>query len=103
MLTLFYYFQGARDLARPPTLSEIVHSTLENAKSKKRQSKDEQEGEKEEAEEGNRGLKRKIDSQESPEDTGKENGESPKELGKLKKAKNVSFICSGSAVISHIG
>lgn len=84
--------QGARDLAKPPTLSEIVHSTMENAKNnQKEKEKDEQgEGEKVKAEEGNnRGFKRKLDSQESPE----ENEESLKELGKLKKAKNVSFMC----------
>uniref|UniRef100_A0A5B7B958 Uncharacterized protein n=1 Tax=Davidia involucrata TaxID=16924 RepID=A0A5B7B958_DAVIN len=81
--------QGARDLARPPTLTEIFHRTLEKAKSK-------------ENEEGERGLKRKFDVQECPEEQGddslKENEKSPKEEeGKLKKAKNLAISMATKA------
>lgn len=55
--------QGARDLAKPPTLTDILHCTMEKA-SRENQSKEgkhEGDEEKEETEEGNKGLKRKLD------------------------------------------
>ncbi|KAK2976285.1 hypothetical protein RJ640_019768 [Escallonia rubra] len=84
--------QGARELCGPPTLSEIVHSTLEKDKSKEKESE-------EESEEGHRGIKRKFDSQEcsdeEKEESEEENGQ--KELGKLKKAKNLAMSMAKQA------
>lgn len=100
--------QGARNLAKPPTLTEILHCTMEKAKSGEDQSKDgKHEGDegKEESEDGNRGLKRKLDSEESSEDpqqdddTKKENGQVPKELGKFKKAKNLAISMASKAAM----
>lgn len=96
-LIMILYWQGARDLAKPPTLTEILQCTLEKAKSKsEEESPMEREDEYEDAEEGKRGLKRKFDPQECSEDqendTKKEHLKSPKELGKLNKAKNVGII-----------
>lgn len=77
--------QGARDLAKPPTLTEIFQSNLNNSDSK------EEESEKQ-------GMKRKFDhSSHSPEDneddSQKANEQSLKD-GKLKKAKNVGSLHS---------
>ncbi|CAN4113654.1 unnamed protein product [Withania somnifera] len=100
--------QGARNLAKPPTLTEILHCTTEKAKNGENQSKEgKHEGEegKEESEEGNRGLKRKLSSEESSEypqqddDTKKENGLVLKELGKFKKAKNLAISMASKAAI----
>ncbi|KAL2485866.1 hypothetical protein Adt_30622 [Abeliophyllum distichum] len=96
--------QGAKDLAKPPTLTEVLEATLEKAKSEEDKSnyenKDEEEKAKE-SEENNRGLKRKLDSPECPqnqtEDSQKENGQSPKELGQLKKAKNLAISMATKA------
>ncbi|KAE9444572.1 hypothetical protein C3L33_23530, partial [Rhododendron williamsianum] len=76
--------QGARDLARPPTMTEIYQSAMERAESKQEEENDE----------GKRGLKRKSEAQTCSEeefDSQKENEKSPKEEGKLKKAKNVGL------------
>uniref|UniRef100_A0A5B7B5A5 Uncharacterized protein n=1 Tax=Davidia involucrata TaxID=16924 RepID=A0A5B7B5A5_DAVIN len=82
--------QGARDLARPPTLTEIFHSTLEKAKS--------QEDESEEEGEGKRGLKRKCSEEEGDDDSQKENERSPRDEGKkLKKAKNLAISMATKA------
>ncbi|KAM3267352.1 putative protein isoform X1 [Capsicum chacoense] len=99
--------QGARDLAKPPTLTEILHCTMEKASSGENQSKeDKHEGDKgkEESEEGgNRGLKRKFDTEESSEDpqqdddTKRENRHVLKELGKFKKAKNLTISMATKA------
>jgi protein required for attachment to host cells len=72
--------QGARDLAKPPTLTEIFQSNLKNSDSK------EEESEKQ-------GVKRKFDhtghsSEDNEDDSQKANEQSLKD-GKLKKAKNV--------------
>lgn len=78
-------------------MTEIVHATLEKAKSEENLSQEkiskEEEGTEEEEEQ--RGLKRKLEkSQESSGEDSyhycKEEAESPKELEKIKKAKNVS-------------
>ncbi|KAI8522894.1 hypothetical protein RHMOL_Rhmol13G0032200 [Rhododendron molle] len=82
--------QGARDLARPPTMTEIYQSAMERAKSKQE----------EENEEGKRGLKRKPEAQTSSDeefDSQKENEKSPKEEGKLKKAKNLAISMAAKA------
>ncbi|MCD7463490.1 hypothetical protein HAX54_050728 [Datura stramonium] len=96
--------QGARDLAKPPTLTDILHCTMEKAKSGENQSKegkDEGNEEKEESEEGNKGLKRKLDecSEDSPQDddTKKENGQVLKQIGKFKKAKNLAISMASKA------
>lgn len=79
--------QGARDLAKPPTLTEIFQSNLKNSDSK------EEESEKQETGVGlKQGMKRKFDhshsSEDNEDDSQKANEQSSKD-GKLKKAKNV--------------
>ncbi|XP_071715361.1 uncharacterized protein [Rutidosis leptorrhynchoides] len=81
--------QGAKDLARPPTLSDVLHSSLHQAKINQNSSKEEQE--KEEYDQGldynKRGMKRKLD----PEEISDENRDDPKEFGKLNRAKNIAI------------
>ncbi|XP_055830565.1 uncharacterized protein LOC129899584 isoform X2 [Solanum dulcamara] len=96
--------QGARDLAKPPTLTDILHCTMEKAKCGENQSKEgKQEGdeEKEESEEGNRGLKRKLDEcsedSQQDDDTKKENGQVLNQIGKFKKAKNLAISMASKA------
>lgn len=65
-------------------MTEIYQSAMERAKSKQEEENDE----------GKRGLKRKSEPQTCSEeefDSQKENEKSPKEEGKLKKAKNVGL------------
>lgn len=80
-------FQGARSLAKPPTLTDIFHCNLEKSIGKEEDTKKE-----DSEEERKRGLKRKLNGNEGSEDQGGdsqgENEQSPEE-GKLKKAKNV--------------
>ncbi|CAI9761426.1 unnamed protein product [Fraxinus pennsylvanica] len=92
--------QGAKDLARPPTLTEMLQATLEKARSEedklKNENKDEEEEEEaKESEENKRGLKRMLDSPECPqnqtEDSHNQNAQSPKELGQLNRAKNLAI------------
>ncbi|PHU00371.1 putative receptor protein kinase TMK1 [Capsicum chinense] len=93
--------QGARNLAKPPTLTEILHYTMEKERSEENQSKENKcegyKGKEGSEEGGNRGLKRKLDSEESSEnpqqddDTKRENQQVLKELGKFKKAKNLAI------------
>lgn len=67
-------------------MTEIYQSAVENAKSKEKE---------EENDEAKRGLKRKLETQtcsEEGDDSQKENERSPKEEGKLKKAKNVWLL-----------
>ncbi|KAL1825938.1 hypothetical protein ACET3Z_012716 [Daucus carota] len=89
--------QGARELSRPPTLSQIVCETVEKAKEEDKQFNEEpQKGDDEETEEGKRGMKRK----ECPNDEGdkvKENGQSPYGLGNFKKAKNIAISMAKKA------
>ncbi|XP_016503793.2 uncharacterized protein LOC107821853 [Nicotiana tabacum] len=104
--------QGARDLAKPPTLTDILHCTMERAKSgenqrakngenQSKEGKDEGDKEKKETEEGNKGLKRKLDDcsedSQQDDDTKKENGQVTKELGKFKKAKNLAVSMASKA------
>ncbi|XP_010321847.1 uncharacterized protein [Solanum lycopersicum] len=95
--------QGARDLAKPPTLTDILHCTMEKA-SRENQSKEgkhEGDEEKEETEEGNKGLKRKLDEcsedSQQDDDTKKENGQVLKHIGKFKKAKNLAISMASKA------
>nr|GLL42652.1 uncharacterized protein LOC109160777 [Ipomoea trifida] len=83
--------QGARDLAKPPTLTEILHSNLENARSGENN-----------PEADNRGLKRKYESKECSDDpiqdeSRDENVQGKKELGKLKIAKNIAVSMATKA------
>lgn len=80
--------QGARDLARPPTITDIYHSAMEKAKNREEEA--EEAKEEEESEEGKRVLKRKFDAQQG--DDLKESEKSPKEEGNFKKAKNMCLI-----------
>lgn len=82
--------QGARDLAKPPTLTEIFQSNLKNSESK------EEDSEKHQNEaEMKSGLKRKYDhshcSEDKEEDDSQKANEESLKDGKLKKAKNVGL------------
>ncbi|KAM1228864.1 hypothetical protein EV1_008063 [Malus domestica] len=98
--TLDNALQGANDLAKPPTLTEIFHSHLSNleAKSKEKESEEQQS-----AEDSHVGLKRKFDdshcSEEQGDESKKENEHEhggPKD-GKLKKAKNLAISMATKA------
>ncbi|KAL3644867.1 hypothetical protein CASFOL_010047 [Castilleja foliolosa] len=95
---------GAKDLAKPPTLTDILHATLEKAKTEENSSRDEHKSEIEEEENENeadkRGMKRKLDSKECTDDeedscNAKEKG--PNELEKIKKAKNIAISMATKA------
>ncbi|XWS36295.1 hypothetical protein CRYUN_Cryun20dG0073500 [Craigia yunnanensis] len=80
--------QGARELAKPPTLTDIFHSNLKNSEAKEEDPK-----QKRIEEESKIGLKRKFDSSECSDenkgdDSQKENVQSPKNKKMMKKAKN---------------
>ncbi|KAF5732766.1 hypothetical protein HS088_TW17G00296 [Tripterygium wilfordii] len=86
--------QGARDLAKPPTMTEIFHINLKSLESK-------QEGlpEREEiAEDEKTGRKRKLDdsSEDQADDSQKENEQNPRDK-KLKKAKNIAISMATKA------
>ncbi|CAL5353805.1 unnamed protein product [Camellia sinensis] len=87
--------QGARDLARPPTITDIYHSALEKAKNREEEAEEAKEEEEEESEEGKRVLKRKFDAQQG--DDLKESEKSPKEEGNFKKAKNLAISMATKA------
>ncbi|KAJ0054403.1 hypothetical protein Pint_03334 [Pistacia integerrima] len=78
--------QGARDLAKPPTLTEIFHAKIKEAECKEEESREQQN-----QEETNKGVKRKFDPNESSEDPQKEKEPSPKDK-RMKKTKNVGFF-----------
>ncbi|KAF5785071.1 hypothetical protein HanXRQr2_Chr10g0424271 [Helianthus annuus] len=77
--------QGAKDLARPPTLSDVLHSSLQQAKTDQNLSNEEEE-EDQNLDTNKRGTKRKLDPEESSEET----RDNPKEFGKLNRAKNIA-------------
>ncbi|PSS14619.1 Centrosomal protein [Actinidia chinensis var. chinensis] len=89
--------QGARDLARPPTLTEIYHSAIETAKNRDEEPEEaKEEEENRDSDEGKRGLKRKLEEQ--GDDSQKEETEKgPKEMGKLDKAKNLAISMATKA------
>lgn len=94
--------QGARDLARPPTLTAIFHSNLKKSSDESRDIK-QHSGEYEEEEEAKeeekkKASKRKFDSSNCSEegDSQEENAPSPK-LAKLKKAKNLAVSMATKA------
>lgn len=84
--------QGARDLANPPTLTDIFHSKNDKVENK------EDSGEK--PEESNQGTKRKLDhvdySEESAVDSQKENGKKVMDRN-IKKAKNLAVSMATKA------
>lgn len=101
MLPLVFIFKGARSLAKQPTLSEILHATIEKAK----EGENSVEGESSKADKkqedeniDNRGLKRKLDSEECNDDQDEEetaheaNKKGSKDMEKIKKAKNVGIL-----------
>ncbi|ESQ37957.1 hypothetical protein EUTSA_v10028780mg [Eutrema salsugineum] len=87
--------QGVRELAKPPTLSEILHSNLK-ADQMQRQQKEEEE---EEDEDENKGKKRKHESDvEQKEDSSNEEDEKrPKERKIMKRAKNIAISMAAKA------
>ncbi|KAI6695583.1 hypothetical protein NL676_023293 [Syzygium grande] len=90
--------QGARDLAKPPTLTAIFHSNLKKSSDDSREIKRHSRDEEEEEEEKKRAEKRKFDPRNCSEegDSQGENGPSPK-LAKLKKAKNLAVSMATKA------
>ncbi|XVE77779.1 hypothetical protein DITRI_Ditri13aG0090200 [Diplodiscus trichospermus] len=89
--------QGARELAKPPTLTDIFHSNLKNSEAKEEDPKP-----KRTEEDIKIGLKRKFDSSEcSDENKGddlqKENEQSPKNKKMMKKAKNLAISMASKA------
>ncbi|KAF8019872.1 hypothetical protein BT93_G0534 [Corymbia citriodora subsp. variegata] len=89
--------QGARDLAKPPTLTAIFHSNLKKNSDESREIKQHSGGEEEE-EEKKKALKRKFHSSSCSEegDSQEENAPSPK-LAKLNKAKNLAVSMATKA------
>lgn len=83
--------QGAKDLARPPTLSDVLHSSLEHVKRTQNSTNDDDEDEDDQNLESNkRGLKRKLDPVEVSD-------ENQKEFGKLNRAKNIAVSMAKKA------
>lgn len=92
--------QGARDLAKPPTLTEIFQGHLKDSESKAEDSeKDQIEAEL------RKGLKRKFDrahsSEAEEEESQKANDEQILKDGKLKKAKNVGSSFSSLSCLNN--
>ncbi|XP_059439561.1 uncharacterized protein LOC132172126 isoform X2 [Corylus avellana] len=83
--------QGARDLAKPPTLTEIFQSNLQNSDSKEEESEKQGTGA-----ELKQGMKRKFDHSHSSEDSEDDSQKSLKD-GKLKKAKNLAISMASKA------
>ncbi|XP_022758216.1 uncharacterized protein LOC111305192 isoform X2 [Durio zibethinus] len=89
--------QGDRELAKPPTLTDILHSNLKNSETKEEDPKQKR------VEEGGKiGLKRKFDSSQcSDENKGdesqKETEQSPKNKKMMKKAKNLAISMATKA------
>ncbi|CAE6139555.1 unnamed protein product [Arabidopsis arenosa] len=84
--------QGVRELAKPPSLSEILHSNLK-AEQIQRQQKEE-----EEEEEESKGTKRKHESDvEQIEDSSNEEEKRPKERKIMNKAKNIAISMAAKA------
>ncbi|XP_010430378.1 PREDICTED: FK506-binding protein 5-like [Camelina sativa] len=85
--------QGVRELAKPPTLSEILHSNLQ-ADQIQRQQKEEEEEEEEES----KGTKRKHESDvEEKDDSSNEEEKRPKDRKIMKRAKNIAISMAAKA------
>lgn len=76
--------QGAKDLARPPTLSDVLHSSLQQAKTNQNSSKEEEHDQ--DLDSNKRGMKRKLD----PDEISEENRDNM-DFGKLNRAKNIAL------------
>ncbi|CAF1702688.1 hypothetical protein HID58_053044 [Brassica napus] len=82
--------QGVRELAKPPTLSEIFHSNLKADQIQQQRE--------EEEEEESKGKKRKHDSDaEFKEDSSDEDEKRPKERKIMKRAKNIAISMAAKA------
>lgn len=88
---MFLCNQGIRELAKPPTLSEILHSNQIQRQQKK-----------EEEEEESKGKKRKHESdvEQNEEDSSNEEEKRPKERKIMKRAKNVKSQSFSVSVFS---
>ncbi|XP_022728150.1 uncharacterized protein LOC111283795 [Durio zibethinus] len=89
--------QGARELSKPPTLTDIFHSNLKNSESKEVVPK--QKGIEQDSKIG---MKRKFDSSECSDekkgdDSEKENGQSSQNKKMMKKAKNLAISMATKA------
>ncbi|XWS31583.1 hypothetical protein CRYUN_Cryun23aG0088800 [Craigia yunnanensis] len=89
--------QGARGLAKPPTLTDIFHSNLKNSEAKEEEPK-----QKRIEEESKIGLKRKFDSGECSDenkgdDSQKKNEQSPQNKKIMKKVKNLAISMATKA------
>ncbi|KAE8676773.1 hypothetical protein F3Y22_tig00111582pilonHSYRG01128 [Hibiscus syriacus] len=86
--------QGARELAKPPTLTDIFQSNLKNSEPKEEDPKP-----KGLEEESKIGVKRKFDHSESSDDNDsqKDNEKSPKNSKLMKKAKNLAISMATKA------
>lgn len=83
----FCKLQGVRELAKPPTLSEILHSNLKAEEIQRQQN--------EEEEEESKGKKRKHETDDELKDDSSNEDEKRPKVGKImKRAKNVSLsVC----------
>lgn len=78
---VFLFNQGVRELAKPPSLSEILHLNLKADQIQRQQNEEEEES---------KGTKRKHESDiEQKEDSSNEGEKRPKERKIMNKAKNV--------------
>ncbi|KAK8478976.1 hypothetical protein V6N13_068441 [Hibiscus sabdariffa] len=86
--------QGARELAKPPTLTDLFHSNLKNSEPKEEDLKP-----KGLEDETKIGLKRKFDRSESSDDNDSqnENEQSPQNNKMMKKAKNLAISMATKA------
>ncbi|XP_042057803.1 uncharacterized protein LOC121802244 [Salvia splendens] len=96
--------EGARSIAKQPTLSEILHATIEKAKEGENSAEEESKADKKQDDDNidNRGLKRKLDSEECNDDQDEEtadeaNKKGSKEMEKIKKAKNLAITMATRA------
>ncbi|GKD13671.1 hypothetical protein Tco_1198078 [Tanacetum coccineum] len=85
-----HLLKGAKDLARPPTLSDVLHSALEEAKTNQNSSNDEEQKEEDDqsSDSNKRGAKCKVD----PEELSVEIRKSSKEFRKVDRVKNVRYL-----------
>ncbi|KAH7863421.1 hypothetical protein Vadar_017304 [Vaccinium darrowii] len=97
LLLLRGFDSGARDLSRPPTLTEIYQSAMEKAKNNEKEPEKSDEEEEEESDEDKRGVKRKFEEQGDDDSLQENEKKSPKEDGKLNKAKNLAISMATKA------
>ncbi|XP_051141755.1 uncharacterized protein LOC127258800 [Andrographis paniculata] len=84
--------QGARDLATPPTMTDLVQAALNQAKTdEENQLKEGNQYKEEDNEVDKRGMKRKLDSEQVEDDGPLEKGKCPDDMRKIQKAKNMAI------------